>query len=244
MRGAHGYNVVPEMGLGLIGTAAVGTVVSTWAGLNGSYPFQATAAYATLMAVMVGAARHQHPFPRFGAANHVTMVRAIVTALAAGLIGEPGSPHLLWSAIAVVVLGGVLDGVDGWLARRSGMASDFGARFDMETDAALILVLSVLVWEHEKAGAWVLMCGLMRYAFVAAGWLLPWLAQPLRSTWRGKSVAVAQFIGLGVALAPVITPPLSAVVAAATLAALAWSFAVDVRWLRLGAGASPLPDDE
>jgi phosphatidylglycerophosphate synthase len=133
------------------------------------------------MAVVAYAARDDHPFPRFGAANYVTMFRAMAMALVAGLIGESGSARLLWFTIGIVTLVAVLDGADGWLARRSGMESGFGARFDMETDAALILVLSVLVWRHDKAGGWVLMCGLMRYAFVGAGWLLPWLAAPLRS---------------------------------------------------------------
>ena len=111
------------------------------------------------------------------------------------------------------------------------MTSEFGARFDMETDALLILVLSALVWQHEKAGVWVLLCGLMRYGFVAAGWLLPWLAQPLRSTWRGKAVAVGQVLGLASALAPVVPVPLSTLVAGCALATLAWSFATDVCWL-------------
>jgi phosphatidylglycerophosphate synthase len=241
MRERRGYNVTPAMGLGLAATTALGTTVSLWTGLSGAYALQAATAYGALTAVVVAAAApRQHPFPRFGAANYLTMIRAMMMALVAGLIGEGRSPQLLWPAIGVVTLVAVLDGVDGWLARRSGMASAFGARFDMETDAALILVLSILVWEHGKAGAWVLMCGLMRYAFVAAGWLLPWLAKPLRSTWRGKSVAVVQYIGLGIALAPIVTPRLSPGVAAATLAALVWSFAVDVRWLRRGGDETSL----
>jgi phosphatidylglycerophosphate synthase len=112
------------------------------------------------------------------------------------------------------------------------MVSGFGARFDMETDALLILVLSVLTWQHAKAGPWVLLCGLMRYAFVAAGWVMPWLARPLRSTTRGKAAAVAQMLGLCVALAPVVPLPISAGVAAAALATLIWSFAIDVVWMR------------
>jgi hypothetical protein len=47
----------------------------------------------------------------------------------------------------------------------------------------------------------------MRYLFVTAGWLLAWLRRPLRSTFRGKAVAVMQVIGLGAALAPVVPPP-------------------------------------
>ena len=111
------------------------------------------------------------------------------------------------------------------------MMSGFGARFDMETDAAFILVLSILVWQHGKAGAWVLLCGLMRYAFVAAGWMVPWLARPLRATRRGRTVAVLQLFGLSIALAPGVLPPASVVAAFITLAALAWSFTIDVVWL-------------
>jgi hypothetical protein len=87
------------------------------------------------------------------------------------------------------------------------------------------------VWRHGKAGAWVVLCGLMRYGFAAGGWVLPWLSRPLRSTLRGKAVAVLQMAGLAVALAPAVGPPLSIGVASATLAALAWSFALDISWL-------------
>jgi len=231
MRERHGYNVVPVMACCLVATAAVGTVASASAGLSGRYPVHATLACMALLTVVARAAGDDHPFPRFGAANYVTMFRAMAMALVAALIGEPGSARLIWFTIAIVTLVAVLDGADGWLARRSGMESGFGARFDMETDAALILVLSVLVWRHDKAGGWVLMCGLMRYLFVGAGWLVPWLAAPLRPTRRAKTVAVVQYIGLGVALAPIIVPPFSTGVAAVTLAALGWSFAVDVMWL-------------
>ena len=47
--------------------------------------------------------------------------------------------------------GNALDGVDGWLARRRGMSSAFGARFDMEIDALLVQVLAILVWRYGKA---------------------------------------------------------------------------------------------
>jgi phosphatidylglycerophosphate synthase len=206
--------------------------VSVLAGLGIRYPVDATLVCMALMTLVACAVQDDHPFPHFGAANYVTMFRAVVMALVAGLIGEGASERLAWFTILIVTFVAVLDGVDGWVARRSRMESAFGARFDMETDAALILVLSVLVWRYDKAGAWVLMCGLRRYVFIAAGKVLPWLAAPLRSTRRGKTVAVVQYIGRSVALAPIITPPFSTAVAAVTLAALAWSFTVDVMWLR------------
>ena len=100
----------------------------------------------------------------------------------------------------------MLDGVDGWLARRSRMASAFGARFDVETDALFVMAMSILVWQHGKAGAWVLLGGMMRYVFVMAGWWLRWMARPLRPTRRAKTVSVCHMVGLSVALAPIVPP--------------------------------------
>ena len=172
-----------------------------------------------------------------GAANTVTLLRVALVAGVAALIGETPSDRVAWLAAGFVTVVALLDGLDGWLARRSAQQSAFGARFDMETDAALILILSMLVWHHEKAGVWVLTCGLMRYGFVVAGWMLPWMAGPLRSTLRGKSIAIAQLVGLGVALLPIVPVPISDIVAAITLALLVWSFAVDIAWLKRQATA-------
>ena len=223
------YNVVALAGL--VCTAGLGWLIAAWIGASVAYLAVATACFAVFFISVVIAAGAHHPHAEFGPANIVTTIRAIVASLTAGLVGQAAPPPVLWAAIGATALMVMLDGVDGWLARRTRMASLFGARFDMETDAAFILILSVLVWQHGKAGVWVLACGVMRYAFVAAGQAMPWLAKPLRVTRRGRVVAISQLIGLGVALAPIVQPPASTAVAAITLAALAWSFAVDVAWL-------------
>jgi len=164
----------------------------------------------------------------------VTSLRLALVALLALALVEPRTAALAWGVTAIAMVVTALDGVDGWLARRSGLESAFGARFDMETDALLILVLSALAWRWDRAGAWVLACGLMRYAFVAAAWAWPWMARPLPPSWRRKFVCVVQIVGLAIIVAPVVTPPLSVWLAAGTLAMLTWSFAVDVAWLRSG----------
>jgi len=184
-------------------------------------------------------ARAHHPFPRFGPANHVTMVRAFLVAIVAGFIGEPLLPSAGWIVVCAAVVATVLDGVDGWLARRTGMASAFGARFDMETDALLIQVLAILAWQHGKAGPWVLISGLLRYQFVAAGWVLPWMREPLFPSVRRKAICVVQIVGLILTILPPIVPPASEWLAAASLAALVYSFLVDTVWLWRRAPASP-----
>src|SRR5436190_23962284 len=109
----------------------------------------------------------------FGIANCITAVRAVLVVLAATVIGRPPTPPAAWFVAGMAIAATVLDGVDGWAARRFGQSSAFGARFDMEVDALLIMALSVLAWRYGKAGAWVLASGLLRYVFVVAGWVWP-----------------------------------------------------------------------
>ena len=167
------------------------------------------------------------------------MVRAFLVAIAAGFVGEPSLPSAGWIVVGAAVVATVLDGVDGWLARRTGMVSAFGARFDMEIDALLIQVLAILAWQYGKAGPWVLISGLLRYQFVAAGWVLPWLREPLFPSVRRKTICVVQIVGLILTILPPIVPPASEWLAAASLAALAYSFLVDTFWLWRQAPASP-----
>lgn len=192
------------------------------------YPFKVALVYGGMMTFVISYIGGHHPFPRLGSANQLTTARTVLVALIAGVIGESASRVAAGSVTTVAILCVILDGVDGWLARRGGMASTFGARFDMETDALLVLVLSLVVWQLGKAGPWVLVCGLMRYLFAASRWLLPWMAGPLSPTTRGRTVAVIQMVGLAVAAAPIIPTPFSTAAAAITLAALVWSFAIDV----------------
>lgn len=215
-----------------VGCAAAGSALP-WAGATGA---------ALAMAVMaglavVGAPRVApfHPHDGLGAANIITLLRAGIGAVAAAALVLPGGPDafpaLAWGLTGVVALALVLDGVDGWLARRGGMASRFGARLDMEVDAAIGAVLSLLALASGKAGVWVLALGFLRYAFVAAGLIWPWMHAPLPESLRRKAVCVIQIAVLTALLAPPLMQPLSAWVALAGTLALVWSFAVDLRWL-------------
>ncbi|MHB1205939.1 MAG: CDP-alcohol phosphatidyltransferase family protein [Rhodospirillaceae bacterium] len=172
-----------------------------------------------------------HPHARFGPANTLTLIRLMLACLLAGFaadlsVNDGASQPWLLFALAATAL--VLDGLDGMAARESGLASTFGARFDMETDAFLILVLCVLALALGKAGPWVLAGGIMRYAYVAAGMVWPVLTGPLPPTWRRKVIAVLQGGVLTVLLTPIITPPLSGAAAAVALLLLTYSFGVDI----------------
>lgn len=175
-----------------------------------------------------------HPHRRLGLCNLVTLGRAAMVAVLAALLTRPDGladdAGLAWAAVAFALAGLALDGVDGWLARRSGLASAFGARFDMEVDAALAAVLCGLAILSGKAGLWLLPLGVLRYAWVAAGVALRWLNGPLPERFSRKAVCVVQIAALIALLAPVVTPPLSTLIAAGATGALVWSFAVDALW--------------
>lgn len=165
-----------------------------------------------------------------GPADRVTLARAVlvggVAALAVDSFHRP-PPVAVLVALAVVAL--VLDAVDGRVARRTGTATALGARFDMEVDAFLILVLSMHV--ARSTGGWVLAIGAMRYAFLLAGWALLWMRRSVPPRFWRKVVAATQGVVLVSAMADVLPRPLIVVALAVSLALLVESFGRDVWWL-------------
>lgn len=201
--------------------------------------------YALLAALVIqflpaGAARSEN----LGAANRVTLLRATLLLPVCALVLSPApvTNVACWWIIGASTGAMALDGVDGAVARRTGGATRFGARFDMELDAFLMLALAALVWRSGQTGPWVLFIGALRYLFVAAGRIWPVLAGDLPPRFRRKLVCVIQGVALLVCLGPIIPPDVASTVAATALALLLYSFAVDVRWLLAHAAAAPVPD--
>ena len=121
-----------------------------------------------------------------------------------------------------------------------------GARFDMEVDAFLILVLSVYV--ARRVGWWVLAIGLARYALVARP-VAAALAAPAgrRRGYWGKVVAAVQGVVLTVVGGRTCSRTPVAVAAArrSPLVLLAESFGHEVWWLwrhRAVGAAQPAPE--
>ncbi len=185
------------------------------------------------------ARRGQHDL---GPADRVTLTRATLVCGVAALTAQsffrpaPGTtlptlPRLptLTALLTLTIVALILDAVDGWVARRTQTVSTLGARFDMEVDAFLILVLSVYV--ARSAGAWVLAIGAARYGFGAAGWALSWMRGSLPQRYWRKVVAATQGVALTVAAANVLPPVVMQAALVASLALLTESFGRDVGWL-------------
>jgi phosphatidylglycerophosphate synthase len=187
-------------------------------------------ACAVTMATALARGLARRPGERLGPASWVTLARATLAVGVAALAADSfvhDIPVALLVTLAAVAL--CLDPVDGWLARRTGTATELGARFDGEADAFLILALSVYV--APACGWWVLAIGGARYLFLAGEWLLPWMRTPLPPRrWR-KLVAATQGIVLTVAAAGVLPRALAQALLLAALALLAASMGECTWWL-------------
>jgi len=225
-----GSRAVAAQAAGLAATYTMATAIGRVIDAPPTFPLVASGVFC-VVALIVLSHLHHHPFAQFGAANLVTTVRVVAVSVVVALIGESRTPMAAWTAAIGGSVSAALDGVDGWLARRSGLASEFGARYDMEIDALLILALCALAWQHEKAGVWILLAGAMRYLFVGAGYVWSWMNAPLPPSFRRKTVCVVQIVGLILAVSPVVPVPVSVIIGLLTLASLLWSFGVDVVWL-------------
>jgi phosphatidylglycerophosphate synthase len=214
---------------GLTAEFALLTVLAATVGLDGPGWVVGTAFGVIMNAALArGLARQGAGWP--GPADWVTLTRATliggVAALVADSFARPVAVPVLVALTAVAL---VLDAVDGWLARRTETASALGARFDMEVDAFLILVLSVYV--ARSAGAWVLAIGVARYAFVVAGWLVPWLRGSPPPRYWCKVVAATQGVVLTLAAAEILPRSVMDAALAVSLGLLTESFGREVWWL-------------
>lgn len=186
-----------------------------------------TFGFANVM-VLQGLVRH-FPHSVLGACNVVTLVRLTMVAFLTGAILNPSTSP--WLIFAVANLAFALDGVDGWLARRHGLTSRFGARFDMETDAALAAVLALWLLSSGTTGAEILILGFARYAFVFAGLALPKLTADLPPSFRRKAICAVQIAALLTLVYPLTPAGLAAWLSLGAALLLLWSFATDIRWL-------------
>jgi len=163
-----------------------------------------------------------------GPADLVTLLRAMliagITALVADGLATGITPVPLLVGISAAAL--ALDAVDGQVARRTRTVTALGARFDMEADAALLMVLSVHV--AVLLGPWVLAIGLIRYVFVAVSWVQPWLGATPPPRYSAKAIAALQGIVLVVAASQLLPAVVTVTLVAGSLALLIGSFAYDI----------------
>lgn len=115
------------------------------------------------------------------------------------LLAAPFAAYLIWSghdiaALLTFAAAGASDGLDGFIARRWGVTSGFGAWLDPAADKLLMLLCFTALFAVGVTPLWLLALVVARDLAIAAGWLL------------------IKFFSLPVATAPLFIGKLSTVV--------------------------------
>jgi phosphatidylglycerophosphate synthase len=162
-------------------------------------------------------------------ADKVTVVRAALGVVAAVLVVLTllgVLPASSWVLPLLLVPTFALDAVDGTVARRTGTVTERGARWDVEVDAAVLLVACLAVVPYAP---WALMMGLARYLYWVGGRVRGWRSELLFSQSR-RVIGGLQGVALVVAMVPIVPIWLAQVVTGIALALLVFSFGRDIRY--------------
>lgn len=175
--------------------------------------------------------RHPATLPRVAPltpADWVTASRAALGASCAVLVVMTWVgvlPSRPWVVPLLLTPAFALDAVDGAVARRTGTVTARGARWDVEVDAAVLLVASGAFAPYAP---WVLLIGLARYLFGIAGRLRGW-PRTLPFSQSRRVIGGIQGIAMVIALVPVVPIWLAQLITGIALVLLAFSFGRDIR---------------
>ncbi len=109
--------------------------------------------------------------------NLITLARILLVPVVVWAIA---SNQMLF-AFLLFAAAGVSDAVDGFLAKRFGMASELGAYLDPLADKALIVSIYVSLGITEAIPRWIVILVVSRYILIIGGVMLAWfLDKPMK----------------------------------------------------------------
>ena len=141
--------------------------------------------------------------PFGGFANWITFSRLLLLVVIVATL-ERWSNIQLFGLFSICLL---LDGVDGWAARKFQQESEWGALFDKEVDSFFVLVVSMILYQSYQIPFWIILIGILHYLYELVLCALKWQHIKTKKNPIGRYVAFLLFIGL---LCPLIVPSLMA----------------------------------
>lgn len=167
---------------------------------------------------------------KFNAADKVTVSRWVLFVSCVVVATMIQDTH--WWILIGVSLAVALDGLDGWMARKLSVASDYGRILDMEVDhmtTSLLVALSVMI---IGISPWFLGLNLLRPLYLLFG-KQKLQEKEYRSKYqllRAKLICIVSQILLIVNLAPIFSLSTKEILSFMNLLLLTYSFAIDL-WL-------------
>ena len=105
--------------------------------------------------------------PFAGYANWITLLRLLLIFFTVTGMNQIPDFGIFFIGLTIFVL----DGLDGLIARKFKQESEFGAYFDMETDAFFVCIFTIIIYEKGLAGYWIIIPGFMRYLYGFIIWV-------------------------------------------------------------------------
>lgn len=130
--------------------------------------------------------------PAGGYANLVTLLRYILLLLI--VIFSDVWP--VWSLGLLFAIPVLLDGLDGYLARKLNHITKFGALFDLETDSLFMTFTGMILYHKNIVGSWLLPAAYMRYFYVLAIAILQLNRIQEKRTRFGPFIAFIMFVSV------------------------------------------------
>ena len=194
----HASHRSPEASLKYVAFMMIGATL-------GFFMTQRVMIYAGMVLLILGIfivyhRAHWRVFGRWGGvANGLTALRGLL--LLGLVVASSVLPRYAFLILGIIIL--VIDGLDGYYARKHNTVSAFGDVFDKEIDALFVLTFGVLIVDKHLAGSWILLPGLLRYGYVIGLSFLERRPSPVGKSFR------RQFVGMwlmGTLLAPFVLP--------------------------------------
>ena len=110
--------------------------------------------------------------------NLITLARILLVPIVVWAIATPGA---MWIAFVLFLAAGVSDAVDGFLAKRFGMTTEFGAYLDPLADKALIVSIYLTLGINNLIPRWLVILVVSRDILIVGGIMLAWvIGNPLK----------------------------------------------------------------
>ncbi len=148
---------------------------------------------------------------RIGGANRLTLTRGLLIALVAGFLfsgplGQyPGAATRAWWPGSLYLLAALLDGLDGYWARRYGSPTRLGQKLDLHTDALGMLVACTVAVGTQRLPPYYLAAGAAFYVYRFGLWYRRrqgYWNRPASPRTFARLVAGAQMGFVGIAMLP------------------------------------------
>lgn len=145
-------------------------------------------------------------------ASLLTIFRGLLVVISISLavsVGIYGPGPTTWLAGLTFGIAGLLDLVDGYLARSHSKVTEFGARLDLETDAMATLAGSMIIVAYGLVSPLFILVGLSRYIYMSASWILHDDSSPSDESnfqWLNQLLFVFVFVSMWISMLPITKP--------------------------------------